>query len=136
MAQDAKRGNVRHNGERNGKRPSWAGTLSPFLDDAARDAGVAELLERAGRPEYGRLTVSAVEGVRPAVAAAVAQRRPVAIVTASSREAESVADDIRSWWPGELSRVAVLPAWETLPHERLSPRADTVAQRMAVFRRL
>ncbi|MBQ5505159.1 MAG: transcription-repair coupling factor [Aeriscardovia sp.] len=136
MAQDTKRSNVRHNGERNVKRPSWAGTLSPFLDDAARDAGVAELLERAGRPEYGRLTVSAVEGVRPAVAAAVAQRRPVAIVTASSREAESVADDIRSWWPGELSRVAVLPAWETLPHERLSPRADTVAQRMAVFRRL
>ncbi|MCZ2264812.1 transcription-repair coupling factor, partial [Isoptericola sp. QY 916] len=32
--------------------------------------------------------------------------------------------------------VAVLPAWETLPHERLSPRADTVAKRLAVFRRL
>ncbi|HEY5518595.1 MAG TPA: transcription-repair coupling factor, partial [Cellulomonas sp.] len=32
--------------------------------------------------------------------------------------------------------VAVLPAWETLPHERLSPRADTVARRLAVFRRL
>ena len=60
MAQDTKRSNVRHNGERNVKRPSWAGTLSPFLDDAARDAGVAELLERAGRPEQGRVTVSAV----------------------------------------------------------------------------
>ena len=32
--------------------------------------------------------------------------------------------------------VATLPAWETLPHERLSPRADTVARRLAVFRRL
>ncbi|MHA7133376.1 hypothetical protein [Oerskovia turbata] len=32
--------------------------------------------------------------------------------------------------------VAVLPAWETLPHERLSPRSDTVAKRLAVFRRL
>lgn len=32
--------------------------------------------------------------------------------------------------------MAQLEAWETLPHERLSPRADTVASRMAVFRRL
>ena len=30
----------------------------------------------------------------------------------------------------------MLPSWETLPHERLSPRSDTVARRLAVFRRL
>ncbi len=28
------------------------------------------------------------------------------------------------------------PAWETLPHERLSPRADTVGRRLAALRRL
>ncbi|HEX7744636.1 MAG TPA: transcription-repair coupling factor, partial [Micromonosporaceae bacterium] len=28
------------------------------------------------------------------------------------------------------------PAWETLPHERLSPRSDTVGRRLAVLRRL
>ena len=28
------------------------------------------------------------------------------------------------------------PGWETLPHERLSPRSDTVGQRLAVLRRL
>src|SRR5699024_8234012 len=32
--------------------------------------------------------------------------------------------------------VAHFPSWETLPHERLSPRADTVGERMAVLRRL
>ena len=32
--------------------------------------------------------------------------------------------------------VAELPSWETLPHERLSPRADTVGRRLAVLRRL
>jgi hypothetical protein len=32
--------------------------------------------------------------------------------------------------------VAYYPAWETLPHERLSPRADTVGRRLAVLRRL
>src|SRR5690606_3791855 len=33
-------------------------------------------------------------------------------------------------------QVAVYPAWETLPHERLSPRSDTVGRRLAVLRRL
>ena len=28
------------------------------------------------------------------------------------------------------------PSWETLPHERLSPRPDTVGRRLALFRRL
>lgn len=32
--------------------------------------------------------------------------------------------------------MARFPSWETLPHERLSPRADTMAQRIAVLRRL
>ena len=32
--------------------------------------------------------------------------------------------------------VAVLPSWETLPHERLSPRPDTVGRRLTLFRRL
>ena len=32
--------------------------------------------------------------------------------------------------------MAVLPAWETLPHERLSPSSDTVGRRLAVLRRL
>ena len=32
--------------------------------------------------------------------------------------------------------VAEFPAWETLPHERLSPRSDTVGRRLDVLRRL
>src|SRR4051794_41188719 len=32
--------------------------------------------------------------------------------------------------------VVEYPAWETLPHERLSPRSDTVGRRLAVLRRL
>ncbi|HTK65872.1 MAG TPA: transcription-repair coupling factor, partial [Pseudonocardia sp.] len=32
--------------------------------------------------------------------------------------------------------MAVLPSWETLPHERLSPRADTVGRRISIFHRL
>ncbi|MDP3893312.1 MAG: transcription-repair coupling factor, partial [Nocardioides sp.] len=60
--------------------------------------------------------------------------RTVLAVTATAREAE---DLVRSL--GDLvdpSAVALYPSWETLPHERLSPRSDTVGRRLAVLRRL
>ncbi|OMG15874.1 transcription-repair coupling factor [Actinomyces naeslundii] len=59
---------------------------------------------------------------------------PLLVVTATGREAEETALALRSYLPAD--DVAVMPAWETLPHERLSPRADTVAQRLSVLRRL
>ena len=39
----------------------------------------------------------------------------------------------RAWAPAPS---ASSPRWETLPHERLSPRSDTVGQRLSVLRRL
>ena len=63
--------------------------------------------------------------------------RPLVVVTATGRDADELAASVRAYLPDELGDVvAVLPSWETLPHERLSPRADTVAKRIAVFRRL
>ena len=56
------------------------------------------------------------------------------VVTATSREADQVRDTLRSLTPDV--RVWDLPAWETLPHERLSPHPETVAKRMSVFREL
>lgn len=82
------------------------------------------------------LLISAPAGIRPALAAACARRKPVVLVMPSGREAEDAVDDIRSWYDGDPASVALLESWETLPHERLSPRADTVANRMSVFRRL
>lgn len=82
------------------------------------------------------IMVGAPEGIRPALAAAAARRRPVVFVVASGREAEETVAALRSWYDGDPADIAQLEAWETLPHERLSPRADTVASRMAVFRRL
>ncbi|MBT1182026.1 transcription-repair coupling factor [Bifidobacterium sp. CP2] len=90
----------------------------------------------------GSVVVGAPEGVRLALAAAIAQGvdgqagRPVVLVVASGREAEETVGALRSWYDGDPGDIAQLEAWETLPHERLSPRADTVASRMAVFRRL
>ena len=62
---------------------------------------------------------------------------PLVIVTATGRDADETAAAVSAWLPAEQrAGVVVLPAWETLPHERLSPRADTVARRLAVLRRL
>ena len=60
--------------------------------------------------------------------------RTILLVTSTFREAEAIAAEI-SGLLGE-DAVAYYPAWETLPHERLSPRADTVGRRLAVLRRL
>ncbi|MDR6939317.1 transcription-repair coupling factor [Arcanobacterium hippocoleae] len=56
------------------------------------------------------------------------------VVTASEYEAEELASFLKYFLPENA--IAVFPAWETLPHERLSPRADTVARRLHVLRRL
>ena len=54
------------------------------------------------------------------------EERPLLIITSSSRSAEDLVNELR-----ELhSNVLEFPAWETLPHERLSPRSDTVAKRI------
>jgi transcription-repair coupling factor (superfamily II helicase) len=80
------------------------------------------------------LDLQAPEPLRPFVAHALAQQSTVLAVTATAREAEDLTTQL-----GELlgpDAVAHFPAWETLPHERLSPRSDTVGRRLAVLRRL
>jgi len=55
-------------------------------------------------------------------------------LTATAREAEELAAALGSLLGTDS--VGYFPAWETLPHERLSPRSDTSGQRLAVLRRL
>jgi transcription-repair coupling factor (superfamily II helicase) len=62
----------------------------------------------------------------PFLIAQIAQSRPVLVVSGSSRGAEDIASELRDLH----DRVLEFPAWETLPHERLSPRSDTVARRI------
>ena len=58
--------------------------------------------------------------------AARAKTHPLLVVTSSSRSSEDLVNELR-----ELhDNVIEFPAWETLPHERLSPRSDTVALRI------
>ena len=61
-----------------------------------------------------------------------AMRKPILVITASSRAAEDLAKEIRECHADTLE----FPAWETLPHERLSPSSDTVAKRISTLQAL
>jgi len=114
--------------------PPLAGLLAAVLGtDVVRD-----LVAAAGAPTN---RIVAPVGVRPFLAGAMAESTrlggagvPVLLVTATGREAEvataAIADLIGT------EKVMIFPSWETLPHERLSPRADTVGKRLATLRRL
>ncbi len=71
---------------------------------------------------------------QPADGGTAPGRRFVLAVTATAGEAEELTAALGSLLGP--SNVACFPAWETLPHERLSPRSDTSGQRLAVLRRL
>jgi transcription-repair coupling factor (superfamily II helicase) len=74
--------------------------------------------------------------IRPLVISSlvVGAGKQVLAVTATEREAEELVNALTDLLGAE--RVALLPSWETLPHEKLSPRADTVGRRLAIFRQL
>ena len=117
--------------------------LAGLIPAAMRDRGLARArdLARKGGADSDALDLTAPASLRPFVVAAVAGAadsggagRPVLAVTATSREADDLADALGCLISPD--RVAVFPSWETLPHERLSPRSDTVGRRLAVLRRL
>ena len=59
---------------------------------------------------------------------------PLLIITTSTRHAEELSQEISSWIGKDL--VVNFPAWETLPHERLSPKADTVTARFKALNKI
>ena len=118
-------------------------TLAPLADVLARDPGAASALESFRRREPF-VDVTIAEGARPAFLAALVAgmrragdaRGVVVAVTATTRAAQDLEEALRCYLPGGGAAVAQFPSWETLPHERLSPRSDTVGKRLAVLRRL
>ncbi|HEX7105286.1 MAG TPA: transcription-repair coupling factor, partial [Acidothermaceae bacterium] len=114
--------------------------LRPLLSALRDDPALARALAYAGDAERTTVDLGAPGAVRPVVAAALAAPtpdgpgRPVLAVTATDREASDLVAAVQSLLPPDS--VAEYPAWETLPHERLSPRSDTVGRRLAVRRRL
>jgi transcription-repair coupling factor (superfamily II helicase) len=115
-------------------------TLTSLLDVWSAAPDVRRAVEAVG---HSRLVdISASDGTRPFLVAVLAEAlrtragdgTPLVVVTATTREAEDLAESLGAFLPHEA--VAVFPSWETLPHERLSPRSDTVGRRLAVLRRI
>ena len=107
--------------------PALAGLLAVALPDAALQAVVAA-------SGTATLELEGPTSARPFVVAALAGTAPVLVVTATGREAEDLGAAAAELLGADA--VVVFPSWETLPHERLSPRADTVGRRLEVLRRL
>ena len=131
-------------------------SLTGLLTALCEDRGFANIRSQASRPLAERSAetiISATDGLRAPVLAQIASgleqahgavssgaaangvARPVLLaVTATGREAEQVQAALESYL--SAGSIANFPSWETLPHERLSPRSDTVGQRLGVLRRL
>ncbi|OLL75649.1 Transcription-repair coupling factor [Pseudonocardia sp. Ae168_Ps1] len=129
--------------------------LSGLLTSALSDTGLRAAVDaaRAADTRTAETPAVSVEGpaaLRPLLVSGLAEDGCVLAVTATDREAEDLAAAVSDLLGhGEAldaaadtvhdsagAPVVVLPSWETLPHEKLSPRPDTVARRLTIFHRL
>jgi len=134
-----------------------ASTQAPERDVAADLSAVPRLLR--GDPVVATLmgerdtTLAVPEAAQAVVVAALAtfsERQPILVVTSAGLDAERLAGDLGCLLPratpddpgrddvvGALhSPAVVLPAWETLPFERVSPEVETMGRRLAVLHSL
>jgi len=115
----------------------------PRSVDDVLDPGIAvgalAVALRPGRSHWDGIVpgedLVCVPSARPYLLSLLAeQAHPLLVLTPRTSDAETVADGLAAYL-GE-DRVSVFPAWETLPHERLSPQPATVGRRLAVLDRL
>jgi hypothetical protein len=125
--------------------PTAAGSLSAIPRQLRADPVLGVLLGAADA------TVAVPESAQAIAAAALAtftERTPLVVVTPTGLDAERLADDLTCLLanedgpaPGDdvgalSGAVTILPAWETLPFERVSPEIETMGRRLAVIHAL
>ncbi|GAA1472194.1 transcription-repair coupling factor [Corynebacterium aurimucosum] len=101
--------------------------LGGLLKVAASDPKLKGLASQVGEAS---LHITGIDQARPWAIGTLAHHAPVLVVTASGREAEDLTAELTAMLG---DKVAYFPAWETLPHERLSPAADIVGKRARVL---
>ena len=109
---------------------------APLVRALVEDPALRPTLDAVTTVGLPALDITVAAPARAAVVAAVVAGtgRPALAVTSTAREAEDLCTALGCLL--DPATVAEFPAWETLPHERLSPRSDTVGRRLAVLRRL
>ncbi|WP_186302132.1 transcription-repair coupling factor [Corynebacterium singulare] len=101
--------------------------LGGLLKVAASDPKLKGLAAQVGTSS---LHITGIDQARPWAIGTLAHHAPVLVVAASGREAEDLTAELTALLG---DKVAYFPAWETLPHERLSPAADIVGKRAQVL---
>ncbi len=114
-------------------------TISGLLSVISQDPDLRQALDQAVEAPALGGDLIAPTALRPLLVSALANTGlpgggVTVAVTATAREAEDLAAALGSLLGPDV--VGNFPSWETLPHERLSPRSDTSGQRLAVLRRL
>ena len=74
-----------------------------------------------------------INSLRSYVLAKLSGDSPLLVIAPSTRIADDLSDEIRSLIGNQVIN---FPAWETLPHERLSPKSDTVTTRIKALHQI
>ena len=118
--------------------------LSPVPQLLRADPALPLLL---GSADAALAVAGPAQSIVVAALAHFTERSPLLVVTATGVDAERLADDLTCMLPdhsgegvtkdvvigGVSGPVAVLPAWETLPFERVSPEVETMGRRLALI---
>ncbi len=92
------------------------------------------LLSLLGRRTASLAAPEAARAMAVAGLSAASGRRPLLVAVPTRREAETLSADLTAFLgPGEVEE---LPAWETLPFERVSPSVETMGRRCRVLYRM
>ncbi|MCU1577973.1 MAG: mfd [Rhodoglobus sp.] len=96
----------------------------------------ARTFEKALEAPTRSADFSLVDGLRAPLIAGLLTRkggpRALLAIVATGRESEALRRSLAAYLP--TAQIVEFPAWETLPHERLSPSAETVGKRIAGLR--
>jgi transcription-repair coupling factor (superfamily II helicase) len=107
--------------------------LGSLLEALARDRVIQQTRDDLDRGLSARIASPA--SAAPYVTAALSDgMEQVVIITPTDKVAHELVDQLQDFMASD--EIVMFPAWETLPHERLSPSGDTVGTRMAILRRL
>jgi transcription-repair coupling factor (superfamily II helicase) len=125
--------------------PPAAGSLSALPRLLRADPVLGLLL---GASDATAAVPEAAQAVVAAALAAFTARGPLLVVTPTGLDAERLVDDLSCLLDGAATggpddvvgalagAVTMLPAWETLPFERVSPETETMGRRLAVLHAL
>jgi transcription-repair coupling factor (superfamily II helicase) len=95
---------------------------------------VKALGESSPLNDQKQIDIQVSSAILPIALAYRAESKFLIVVTSSTRAEAELAQELRSLLGSEA--VAQFPAWETLPHEKLSPQSDTVARRIETLHRI